>query len=69
MKKHEAISHFGGVTALAEALGVSAGAVSQWEEIPTGRQFQLQVMTAGRLIADSVIAANQEKAKENATRC
>jgi DNA-binding transcriptional regulator YdaS (Cro superfamily) len=69
MKKQDAISHFGSVSALAEALGVSAGAVSQWEEIPAGRQFQLQVLTAGRLIADSVIAQESIKSKEKAVRC
>lgn len=63
MKKQEAVDLFGGVSALAEALGVSAGAVSQWDEIPSGRQFQLQVLTAGRLVADSVVALDKQECK------
>jgi len=37
---------------LAEKLGVTAGAISQWKSgIPAGRQFQIEIMTNGRLKA------------------
>lgn len=52
MTKEEAIKHFGGAPALAEALGVFRQAVYQWDEIPAGRQFQIELLTGGALKAD-----------------
>jgi hypothetical protein len=43
MKKHAAIDHFGSVTALADALDVTVGAISQWGDYPPDmRQLQLE---------------------------
>lgn len=49
MKKKEAIEAFGSTKALAEALGITEGAVSQWsEEIPPLRVFQIKDVLEGR---------------------
>lgn len=48
MKTHDVIQHFGGVSKLAQALGISRKAVYQWgEEPPEGRQYQIQLITSG----------------------
>ena len=60
MTKEEAIKHFGSKGALAKACGVTPGAVSQWEKIPQGQQYKLQILTGGALKAD------EPKAKEAA---
>lgn len=52
MTKQEAIDHYGGAQKLADALGISFQAVYAWPEIPLGRQYQLQVMTGGKLQAE-----------------
>lgn len=52
MKTQEAADFFGGKKKLADALGVSASAVTQWgESIPVIRQYQIQVLTKGKLKA------------------
>lgn len=54
MTKSEAIAHFGSVRALADALGFRAvQSVYDWPEdgIPEARQYQIQVLTKGRLKA------------------
>lgn len=46
----QVIERFGGITALAKALGCTTQAISMWkanEEIPTSRHFQLEVLTDG----------------------
>lgn len=56
MTKSEAIAHFGSVRKLADALGLNhVQSIYQWPEdgIPTGRQFQIQVLTKGKLKATS----------------
>ena len=53
MEKAHAIAHFGSVSALAEALGIAPAAISQWDAVPELRQYQLQVITAGKLVAKS----------------
>lgn len=51
MLKKDAVRHFGGVTKLAEALGLSKGAVSQWgENIPMLRAYQIERITNGKLV-------------------
>mgnify|MGYP003691499057 CR=1 FL=1 len=51
MLKEDAVRHFGGVTKLAEALGLSKGAVSQWgENIPMLRAYQIERITNGKLV-------------------
>lgn len=52
MKKQEAVSHFGSQAALARALNIKKAAVSQWREIPIGRQCQIEIVTDGALKAD-----------------
>lgn len=54
MNKSQAIEHFGSVTALAKALGVTYEAVRQWGEVPELRQYQLEHLTGGALKADQL---------------
>lgn len=43
MKKTEAIEAFGTATALADALGITIGAVSQWgDDVPELRVYQIR---------------------------
>jgi molybdenum-dependent DNA-binding transcriptional regulator ModE len=57
MTKSQAIKHFGSISALAKALGVTYEAVRQWEEVPELRQYQIERLTAGDLKADQKGAA------------
>ncbi|HHQ4463516.1 TPA: Cro/CI family transcriptional regulator [Aeromonas veronii] len=53
MKTNHAVKYFGSKAALARALGINKGAVSQWgEKVPKGRAYQIEVMTSGQLKAD-----------------
>ncbi len=52
MTKDQAVLHFGSQAALARALGITRGSVHNWDEIPIGRQFQIEVVTDGALLAD-----------------
>lgn len=52
MTKQEAVNHFGTQAALARALGIKKAAVSEWSEIPIGRQCQIEILTSGMLVAD-----------------
>jgi hypothetical protein len=54
MKKTDVVAHFGGTQVkVAEALGITKSAVSQWPEvIPEGIAYKIQVMTAGVLRVD-----------------
>lgn len=51
MTKKDVIEHFGSVRAVADALGLEkVQAIYQWgDEPPRSRQFQLQVITKGKL--------------------
>lgn len=51
MTKSQAIKHFGSISALAKALGVTYEAVRQWEEVPELRQYQIERLTGGDLKA------------------
>jgi len=52
MKKKDAIDHFGSVAALADALEITPEAIYQWgEDVPSGREYQIQVLTDGKLKA------------------
>lgn len=54
MKTSEVIEHYGSKAAIAQALGISKASVTNWgDEPPAGRQYQLQIMTKGRLKADA----------------
>jgi DNA-binding transcriptional regulator YdaS (Cro superfamily) len=55
MSPDAAIQHFGSQTALAKAVGVVQPTVSGWRtdgKIPEPRQFQIEVLTHGKLKAD-----------------
>lgn len=50
MKKEDAVSHFGGKSNLARALGIDPASVSQWGDfIPKGRAYELQALTGNKL--------------------
>jgi hypothetical protein len=50
VKTCDAIQQFRTVRALADALGITPQAVYQWgDEVPAGRDFQLEVLTRGAL--------------------
>lgn len=50
MTTKEAIEFFGTRAELARALDIYAGAITQWgEEPPRSRQWQIQVLTKGKL--------------------
>lgn len=52
MKTQDAIDHFGSREALAKALDIDRSATHHWGEyVPEPRQYQLQVITAGKLVA------------------
>jgi len=52
MKKKDVIEHFGSVSSLAEALGITPEAIYQWgDDVPSSREFQIQVITDGKLKA------------------
>ena len=62
MRKHDAITHFGGVTATAKALGISHAAVVKWgDTIPQGRAYQIEVLTGGALKADPAAPSGQQR--------
>lgn len=50
----QALSFAGGTqTALAEMLGLTQSAVSQWDRVvPARYQYQLEVISGGKLLAD-----------------
>jgi len=50
MRTKQAIKYFKSVPALADALGITRQAVSQWGEfVPRGKAFELQILTGGGL--------------------
>lgn len=52
MKTQEAAEFFGGKKKLAQALGISPSAVTMWgETVPEVRQYQIQVISNGKLKA------------------
>lgn len=57
MNKQDAITFFGSKSKLAEAIGVTKQAVGQWVDIPEPRQYQIQVISNGALLADRRSAA------------
>lgn len=52
MTKDQAVKWAGGVTALAERLGITQSAVSQWEEVPELQQHRLTLLSGGKLLVD-----------------
>ena len=53
MTKNEAIQHFGSASALAAALDITPGAITQWKD-PLSRDWQitLEELSKGKLRAD-----------------
>ena len=52
MKKQEAIERAGSPKALADLLGISQSAISQWgEEVPDARVWQLKALRPGWFVA------------------
>ncbi len=50
MRTQEAIEHFGGVTKLAEALGLTRDAIYKWGAYPPNEtQYKIMVLSGGRL--------------------
>jgi transcriptional repressor of cell division inhibition gene dicB len=51
MKKSEIVEFFGGIQQVADALGITYQSVREWPEdrVPEGRQYQIQVITKGKL--------------------
>jgi hypothetical protein len=62
MTKAQAVQFFGSSAALARAIGVSRQSVHGWRDIPIGRQYQLEVVTNGKLRADRDDAQHAESA-------
>lgn len=59
MTVQEVLDYFDGIPAASKALGISYQAVQQWvdkDEVPEGRQWQLQAMTNGKLKAETAAA-------------
>lgn len=55
MNTDQAVAHFGSKKKLADALGITAGAVTLWKNvIPLLRQYQIQAVTGGGLKVDQV---------------
>lgn len=55
MTIQDLLDHFGTQTAIAKALGTSVQVVSAWNaknRVPLGRQYEIQVLTCGKLRAD-----------------
>lgn len=56
MKKATAVKHFGSQIAVARALRITKGAVSQWPEIiPLKSALKIQSVTNGRLTVDMAL--------------
>ena len=62
MTKAEALQYFGSGAELARRLGCRRQSVHGWREIPIGRQYQIEVLTSGALLADRVVEKRQEAA-------
>lgn len=54
MKTKTAIDHYGTKARLAEALGITTQAITQWgEDVPARRALELEKLTAGALVAET----------------
>lgn len=52
MRTKTAIKHFGSAAELARHLGISRQSIHDWgDEVPEGRQYQLEILTNGALRA------------------
>jgi len=56
MTTQEVLAHFGSHSSVADALGIRRQSIYLWgEEPPKGRQFQIQVLTKGKLKASATV--------------
>lgn len=63
-----AIDHFGGVSGLAEALGIKRQAIYMWAgQIPRARVYQLESITEGELKAEDLFS-QPRRAKQREAR-
>lgn len=62
MKTQSAIDHYGSATKVAEILGISKAAVSQWgENVPELRALQLEIKSEGALKAKPITSNDEAK--------
>lgn len=55
MKTSDAVKHYRSKVKLAELLGITPSAITQWgEDIPLLRQYQLQTLSGGVLTAEVI---------------
>lgn len=53
MLKADVKAHFGTLDAIADAIGITKSAVSNWDKIvPQGSAYKIQVVTGGKLRVD-----------------
>jgi DNA-binding transcriptional regulator YdaS (Cro superfamily) len=59
---HDVIKHFGGKSALADALGVDPAAVSWWLKngLPALRAIQIETLTGGKFKAKDILGAKDD---------
>ena len=63
MNIQDLVDYFGSQSAIAKALGTSDQVVSAWKvknRIPIGRQYEIQILTGGKLRADPAHAVSVE---------
>lgn len=64
MKTEQAISRAGGAKSLAELLGITPSAISQWgDELPEGRVWQLRVLRPEWFTAKAASVLEDQKVK------
>lgn len=62
MRKSVVIAHFGSIPKTAKALGITRGAVWQWDEIiPRGAAYITQAITHGALTVDPALYPPKKK--------
>ncbi|HDS0941461.1 TPA: Cro/Cl family transcriptional regulator [Pseudomonas putida] len=62
MNTDQAVAHFGSKKKLADALGISPGAVTLWKNvIPHLRQYQIQSVTDGALQVDRALTLTADE--------
>lgn len=60
MTTQEVLDHFGSASTAAKALGIKRQSIYLWgEEPPEVRQFQIQVLTKGKLKASAITKADK----------
>ncbi|PNA93087.1 MULTISPECIES: Cro/CI family transcriptional regulator [unclassified Pseudomonas] len=62
MNTDQAVAHFGSKKKLADALGISPGAVTLWKNvIPHLRQYQIQTVSGGALTVDGAMTVTADE--------